>query len=476
MCRKMIRYFIFTKQIALHVLFIHWCVYQILNLECLQCDNEFKVICRQPCPSYCRQCSSDDLCLTCLSTPSNFVDTSSFLCVSSCEGQCVLNKGCLKDCSVLRVINTYRPVLCVTNDTCLNCLKLTGKCLQCDAGRYGNLCQKRCGYCQRDLKGLVKCNTNTGNCRSDCENGYFGERCDKPCKNCISVTKSKQCEKITGECISGCLPGWFYKTCNETCSSMCLHRTCHQISGYCVEGCITGWYGNKCEKHCNDNCKRSCDQISGNCSEGCITGWYGNKCEKDCNDNCKNRYCDNLNGYCTYGCSQGWFGETCESVCSDKCLHNSCHSSAACKYGCLPGWFGNTCETSCNIACYNRSCDQTTGVCEFGCINGFNGPKCSEIDHVFTNDSISLDGHKREDKTVDDYDIKPIVYGIFGSISGMFVTGLGCIMILLIRKAITRFRWYDYLNNSLQGNVSPIYDEILQTNECKYLFLLAIQN
>lgn len=41
----------------------------------------------------------------------------------------------------------------------------------------------------------------------ECENGTYGENCNKPCGHCNS---DLPCNHIDGNCLTGCLPGYNY--------------------------------------------------------------------------------------------------------------------------------------------------------------------------------------------------------------------------------------------------------------------------
>ncbi|XP_061170429.1 receptor-type tyrosine-protein phosphatase mu-like [Saccostrea echinata] len=89
----------------------------------------------------------------------------------------------------------------------------------------------------------------------ECENGYFGLKCEDKCGNCINGT---YCDKENGTCLDGCHGHWNGSKCDE---------------------CENGYYGTKCEDECFNCLKHSCEKVSGQCFGGCKEGWTGARCD-----------------------------------------------------------------------------------------------------------------------------------------------------------------------------------------------------
>ncbi|XP_048255154.1 protein draper-like [Haliotis rufescens] len=240
------------------------------------------------------------------------------------EGKCTfLDDGgidCTYGCN-----DGYMGKMC--NFPCMNnCSKCEREnaddCIKCDQGYFGEICDKcpnACGeqgcygngVCKEDcsainvcwdkcLPGCKICNDTLGKCQ-ECANNFMGENCETSCSdNCRSICSTQnctsQCERDTGRCLHGCEPGSWGERCADLCSPRCLDQNCNQTSGQCVQ-CIRGYHGFKCHLPCV-NCKDSgCLKTTGTCKK-CDAGYYGRTCTQTCL-NCSSDVCARLSGLCS---------------------------------------------------------------------------------------------------------------------------------------------------------------------------------
>ncbi|XP_046581602.1 dentin matrix acidic phosphoprotein 1-like isoform X2 [Haliotis rubra] len=69
------------------------------------------------------------------------------------------------------------------------------------------------------------CDPVTGSCYGDCEDGWYGDKCDRDCAHCANNS-----------------------SCDTETNSTCLHLLCDPVTGSCYGDCEDGWYGDKCDR------------------------------------------------------------------------------------------------------------------------------------------------------------------------------------------------------------------------------------
>ncbi|CAG2193358.1 Tyrosine-protein phosphatase corkscrew,Tyrosine-protein phosphatase non-receptor type 7,Receptor-type tyrosine-protein phosphatase alpha,Receptor-type tyrosine-protein phosphatase eta [Mytilus edulis] len=179
----------------------------------------------------------------------------------------------------------------------------------CPLRKYGVNCEMNCS----ENCILGSCNLVNGNCTHGCVDGWFGERCNEPCKK-----------------------GYFGQQCLYTCSPDCLLPPCDHVTGKCNGGCEKGWTANDCFEGYINYPK---------CNQSCANWFYGENCANKCN--CLSEPCNKSTGMCPGGkCDKGWSGESCNKECSE-------------------GYFGYNCIGYCNN-CLNTSCEIYEGNCTYG--------------------------------------------------------------------------------------------------------------
>ncbi|XP_046347943.1 multiple epidermal growth factor-like domains protein 10 isoform X2 [Haliotis rufescens] len=219
----------------------------------------------------------------------------------------------------------------------------------------------RAAKCKEDQH-CSKCDSTTGYCNSECEPGYFDQKCSSICnENC----RNKKCKlSINGNdnCTEGCVPGYQGPGCGRPCYNPgggctacpggCDGGYC-QVGSSCVSGCVDSYYGSGC-KTCHRGCK-TCNRITGTCTQ-CHPSFPGPNCEQE----------TNTTRGCEGGCVPGHVDRDCKH-CSDKCLNKTClPKKEPFDKRCNPGFYGEHCNKACGV-CIDGDCDQMTGMCFRGC-------------------------------------------------------------------------------------------------------------
>ncbi|XP_062609057.1 multiple epidermal growth factor-like domains protein 10, partial [Saccostrea cucullata] len=255
------------------------------------------------------------------------------------------------------------------------CAKASGDCTHCNTGYYGNKCEKRCPNCLHEA-----CDKVSGNCTTGCKSGYYGKKCEKQCGNC----SAGPCIWYNGNCNGDCYRGYHGTKCDMKCSANCVNGECRKTDGYCI-GCKGDFYGYFCNIPCSPNCKQiACYRNNGTCIGGCKDNWDGNECNgcddthygtnclKECSVHCIRQKC--VGGVCSFGCNEGYFGENCNKSCHLSCP-SGCHKDdGSCEGACEIGKFGKMCEKECNLTCKN-GCMKDSGSCN-SCYDGKFGATC----------------------------------------------------------------------------------------------------
>ena len=209
---------------------------------------------------------------------------------------------------------------------------------------------------------------------SSCDAGWFGEACEKECVNGeVNPQGSQNCT---------CDPGWVGELCDAECS---LHG---KINGtVCV--CDLGFWGDHCEIQGCPGVGESCSG-HGDCNGAiqicdCYPGWTGyadedgyidpvfNGCDvpdcpgsPDCNGQgeCNSSYeeprCVN--------CAPGWMGPACEDICDAEHGVQEPMNSGICE--CDSCYTGRGCDIQCNN--HGICVDNVTCECE----EAWRGSKC----------------------------------------------------------------------------------------------------
>ncbi|XP_048251768.1 multiple epidermal growth factor-like domains protein 11 [Haliotis rufescens] len=258
---------------------------------------------------------------------------------------------------------------CQGNQHCSECDNITGHCMSdCDPGYYDQKCMSVCSdNCRHNT--CIMSNTGNDYCTDGCVPGYQGPECGKPCYNpggnctaCPGECDGGYCQ-LGSSCVSGCVESYYGTGC-QNCSSGCM--TCNRKTGTCDEKPAT-----QCHdiQHCSE-----CDNITGHCITGCEVGYYDQKCMSVCSDNCRNNTCissNTGNGNCTEGCVPGYQGPGCGkpcyspggncTACPGGCDGGYCQLGSSCYSGCEDSYYGTGCK-NCSSGC--TPCNRTTGSCD----------------------------------------------------------------------------------------------------------------
>jgi hypothetical protein len=107
------------------------------------------------------------------------------------------------------------------------------------------------------------------NC-SQCQNGYWGDKCQKYCPQPCDGVCSQSCHKDTGDCYYCSNQGNWGTRCQYECDNRCqmvddghcsLSVLCNVSNGHCFK-CEDGSWGIHCQHQCNCT---SCDIETGEC-------------------------------------------------------------------------------------------------------------------------------------------------------------------------------------------------------------------
>ena len=260
---------------------------------------------------------------------------------------------------------------CAGSTDCLNgvCDRYTGYCSRCEPSRWGLFCNLSCPNCIDDL-----CQQDDGVCQIDCQNRFYGPKCNKPCHS-----RCLKCGRETGEC-NICDIGTYGDICERDCSPHCQieesgYITCSREDGFCTSGsCLPGYFDPTCRQKCNRNCAldfdgiAKCDFETGHCLSGCFIGYFGPSCSGVCSETCLTKECRNSADNCTVGCIDTYYGfPTCNLSCSENCIRTTCFDhNGTCTFGCKVGFFGEKCDQKCNLedSCIDMTCDREFGYCK----------------------------------------------------------------------------------------------------------------
>ncbi|XP_071099030.1 uncharacterized protein [Haliotis cracherodii] len=109
---------------------------------------------------------------------------------------------------------------------------------------------------------------------------------------CHDNQRCSDCQSSSGHCISECDAGYYDQRCKSVCSKNCRSNTCvmsNTGSDNCTEGCVPGYQGTSCNTPCDNPggtctaCPGGCDggycQLSSSCVSGCVDAYYGTDCK-----------------------------------------------------------------------------------------------------------------------------------------------------------------------------------------------------
>ncbi|XP_071098520.1 platelet endothelial aggregation receptor 1-like [Haliotis cracherodii] len=109
---------------------------------------------------------------------------------------------------------------------------------------------------------------------------------------CIDNQHCSDCDNTTGNCLTECDTGYFDQKCSSVCSGNCKNKTCivsTNGSGNCTDGCVPGYQGASCNIPCDSPggnctaCPGGCDggycQLNTSCVSGCVDSYYGTDCD-----------------------------------------------------------------------------------------------------------------------------------------------------------------------------------------------------
>ncbi|XP_046565358.1 scavenger receptor class F member 1-like [Haliotis rubra] len=130
---------------------------------------------------------------------------------------------------------------------------------------------------------------------------------------CLDKQHCSDCDVTTGHCLTECNTGYFDQKCFSVCDGHCNGNLCNLSadgSGRCTEGCEPGYEGIGCHIPCDSPggsctaCPGGCDggycQLGSSCVSGCVDSYYGTGCKK-CSSECTScnrstRTCDEKSG------------------------------------------------------------------------------------------------------------------------------------------------------------------------------------
>ncbi|CAD5112969.1 DgyrCDS2174 [Dimorphilus gyrociliatus] len=332
----------------------------------------------------------------------------------------------------------------------LNCKALTCDDINCERiwGQW-SACSKLCGKTNRteiyknhqlslNCPKIEKCAKEESeycNCRSDCENGFFGCCCDIDIDECKAIPSpcSQRCVNTRGSYRCECYDGFILDDSGRKCID---HDECNTNNGGCKDVCQNslGSYSCSCRSgynigndgiSCivNDFCssnKRKCSQICINTQTSSKCSCYpGYKLDNDgitCSDideceenehNCS-QLCYNTQGSFICSCKVGYrlkFNTKCLDInecaendhsCSHICNNSPGSFSCSCPFGYRLDGDKVNCEdvNECRTNVCDHVCENTEGSYNCHCKDGYKFNKTSQLCEDI--DECSTEGQKCE--------------------------------------------------------------------------------
>ncbi|ESO86743.1 hypothetical protein LOTGIDRAFT_176902, partial [Lottia gigantea] len=155
-----------------------------------------------------------------------------------------------------------------------------------------------------------------------CDDGFYGENCNKKCSERNCINNSTVCSKVDGSCNGECLDGYSGIDCSQTMPVVPDQK------------CGDDFYGINCNKKCSErNCINNstvCSKVDGSCNGECLDGYSGIDCSRSSSASNPN------NG------KQFGYLELFTCHCTND---NDCNTDGSCQSnGCATGWYGSTCQ------------------------------------------------------------------------------------------------------------------------------------
>ncbi|XP_067678721.1 scavenger receptor class F member 2-like [Haliotis asinina] len=107
--------------------------------------------------------------------------------------------------------------------------------------------------------------TPGGVCKDGCEQGFFGDECNRLCRvQCVESRCHISLETGSAACDIGCIPGFRGRYCERKCPRRCA--VCNNTM--CFKCTNASWYGENCRMYCSHCIATSCYK-NGTCKRGC---------------------------------------------------------------------------------------------------------------------------------------------------------------------------------------------------------------
>ncbi|WAR18067.1 PTPRV-like protein [Mya arenaria] len=272
---------------------------------CVSCvDGKYGQDCNNDCPGSCHSCSEATACTSC--KPGFFGSVCERKCSESCESCSEMGQ-----CLTCKTGNTHpdrqclcQKNMCSTPDSCDQCVSDeyypdSGSCCPCSLLQHCKSC--------RVTSNITKCIA--------CEEGFYPNEIGE-CINCSLICIAGQCNSLTGECLIGCASNYWGQLCERECKDSC--NTCNRSNGECFECASKLTYGLNCNINCSETCVDKECYISGKCINGCLENNFGemcdNECDKICISNGNGTRCSSESGKCLHGCTPGYTSIVCPHV------------------------------------------------------------------------------------------------------------------------------------------------------------------
>ncbi|EAR88128.2 zinc finger lsd1 subclass family protein (macronuclear) [Tetrahymena thermophila SB210] len=333
----------------------------------LQCNtNQYSLISPTPvcldCDPSCATCSgpTQTNCLSCHG--SNFLDSTTKSCVTTCPNGTYLNAS----------INQCTPC----DPTCTTCNGPSNtQCMSCTLPKYY---QQTSGQC------VITCNINQYqdsssatciNCNSSCASCSGGGQ-----NNCLSCSGSLFLDLNTNTCVSNCPLSYYQNSLNNQCSK--CNSSCSTCNGGQINNCLScnlpllfDLASNTCTSSCSNGqymdlllgtCQ-ACDQTCTTCTNGGVQGCsscalplYYEVSSSSCVQSCQsNQYQDNSTATCS-SCDSSC--ASCSGPSKNECL--SCSGSLyfdgntkQCVSTCPDSYFADLSSNTC------KQCDPSCKTC-----------------------------------------------------------------------------------------------------------------
>ncbi|XP_053386613.1 multiple epidermal growth factor-like domains protein 10 [Mercenaria mercenaria] len=223
--------------------------------ECVCPPGKYGPTCSKDCNiSNCKSCIEVDKKVQCSECFSGYIlkNGNCIFCSQYCLSGCDSNQNCLGGCK-----DGWTGLRCTEQciSKCKRCDRIDERrCEICDGDFYTTACSVSCSSSCLTVSESVKCNINNGMCLNGCDNGYWGNKCDRLCyEGCESET----CEQSNGLC-EICNRMYYGQACQKKCSEHCIDNDasatiCYKTNGTCLHGCKDGYGGDACEEELSES-------------------------------------------------------------------------------------------------------------------------------------------------------------------------------------------------------------------------------